>query len=513
MPRLRKAIAVPTAIVASAALAVTTGPAALAGSGSDAAELPNELADSIKLGEVNRHLTAFQRIAATSDGDRASGTEGYDRSAEYVAGKLSDAGFIVSRQEFPFVYFETLAEELASGGEDYEINIMRYSPSTPEGGLSAPTVAVPESDEPGCEVGAYDGVDADGKIALIQRGACTFAAKQEAATEAGAVAAVVYNNGEGPLHGTLGAPSGTGIPIGGVSDSAGAELVAAAGEEATLDLRAITEERTTYNVVAETRTGATDNVVMAGAHLDSVVEGAGVNDNGTGSAALLQTALEMGSQPDVNNAVRFAWWGAEEVGLVGSTHYVQSLSFEEQLDIAMYLNFDMVGSPNGGHFVYDGDGDEFEQPGPPGSEAIERSFVDRLSEQDVASEPSELNMRSDYAEFMAQGIPVGGLFTGAEGTKTEEQADKWGGQAGEAYDPCYHTECDHIGNVNRGILMDNVAAIAFVVGSYGLSTEDVNGLAAGESASHTERAQQRAVQLRSTKQDRAGSAHTEPAVS
>lgn len=491
MSRTKKKIAIPTAIVASAALALTTGPGALA-TAEEGSDLPDELAESVNLDEMNRHLTAFQRIAHQEDGHRAAGTSGYERSADYVADSLEDAGFVVSRQEFPFTYFETLAEDLSSAGEDYDINIMRFSESTPEGGVEAPTVAVPEGDAPGCDAGDYDGIDAEGKIALIQRGECEYAVKQQVAADEGALAAVVYNNEDGELLGTLGDPDEARIPIGGITAEDGETLVAAEGEDATLDLRAITEERVTENVLAETRTGRTDNVVMAGAHLDSVIEGPGLSDNGSGSAGLLETALELGGEPDVNNAVRFAWWGAEESGLVGSTHYVQDLDFEEQLDIAMYLNFDMIGSPNGGYFVYDGDGDEFGLEGPEGSGAIEQAFVDRLNAQGNETAPTEISFRSDYAEFFTQGIPFGGLFTGAEGIKTEDEVDKWGGTAGEAYDPCYHQECDVLSNVDRQMLQENATALAFVTGSYAMTTEDVNGLRPQDEVSHQQRAEQRA---------------------
>src|SRR5690606_12319369 len=112
------------------------------------------------------------------------------------------------------------------------------------------------------------------------------------------------------------------------------------------------EVRETENVIAESRTGRRDNVVMAGAHLDSEPDTAGINDNGTGSAALLEVALQM-AKVKPNNRLRFAWWGAEEANLVGSTVYVDGLSEEQVDDIALYLNFDMIGSPNYVFGVYD----------------------------------------------------------------------------------------------------------------------------------------------------------------
>ena len=172
-------------------------------------------------------------------------------------------------------------------------------------------------------------------------------------------------------------------------------------------------------------------------------------------------------------------WGAEELGLIGSTQYVRSLTFEQQLDIALYLNFDMVGSPNAAYFVYDGDNSDGTGagPGPYGSAQIEKTFTDFFSSRlSVPTEGTDFDGRSDYGEFIAVGIPAGGLFTGAEGIKTAAQAAKWGGTAGVAYDRCYHQQCDNLGNVDRVALDRNLDAMAWAVGIYAYSTEDINGV-------------------------------------
>jgi Zn-dependent M28 family amino/carboxypeptidase len=458
-------------------------------------KLPERLTKQVSLEKMNRHLIALQRIADANDGTRAASTPGYDASAEYVATKLEQAGFEVTRQEFPFYYSETLAEKLVADGAEIPVTIMSYSPSTEEGGLTAPIAAIEPDDTPGCEVSDYG--DVTGAIALVQRGSCTFAEKNLAAAEAGAAAVLVYNNEDGPVNGTLGEVDDNYVPAGGITQADGEALAALDGQEITLELRALMEERTTYNVIAETQTGRKDNVVMAGAHLDSDPAGPGINDNGTGSVALLETALSMGSKPKVNNAVRFAWWSAEEFGLVGSTYYVNSLTFEQQLDIALYLNFDMIGSPNAGYFVYDGDdsAQEGSGPGPYGSAQIEQAFVDYLeNEVGVATGEKDFDGRSDYGEFIAVGIPAGGLFTGAEGIKTEEEAELWGGTAGEAYDSCYHQACDDLGNVDRVALDRNADAMAYVIGTYALSTEDVNGIAPETTKNRAKIAQQRSAQ-------------------
>ncbi|MBK1784343.1 M28 family metallopeptidase [Prauserella cavernicola] len=484
----------PAVVIAACAGLVLTSTATAAAKPDPGDKLADKLAKNVDVGNINRHLIALQRIAETNGGNRAASTPGYDASADYVAGKLEAAGYDVTRQEFPFTYTETLAESLAVAGTDVPIIIMSYSPSTEEGGFTAPLSVIASDDSPGCEAADYG--DATGKIVLVERGVCSFAEKQIAAADAGAAGAIVYNNEPGPLNGTLGDPSQARIPTGGISQEDAQALLSQDGAETALELRAFEEERTTFNVIAETKTGRKDNVVVAGAHLDGVADGAGINDNGTGSAALLETAVQLGGKAKVNNAVRFAWWGAEEFGLVGSTHYVNSLSFEQQLDIALYLNFDMIGSPNAGYFVYDGDDSDGEGagPGPYGSAQIEQSFVDALATRDIEAEGTDFDGRSDYGEFIAVGIPAGGLFTGGDGVKTEEQAAKWGGEAGKAFDDCYHRACDNLGNVDRAALDRNADAMARVAAKYAISTEDVNGVAPKGKKNEAKVAGQRSAQ-------------------
>jgi Zn-dependent M28 family amino/carboxypeptidase len=234
------------------------------------------------------------------------------------------------------------------------------------------------------------------------------------------------------------------------------------------------EIKTTYNVLAELA-GTSDTVVMVGGHLDSVSAGPGINDNGSGSAAILDIAEAMRKVEPVNT-VRFAWWSAEESGLVGSDFYVNSLTADELDDIALYLNFDMIGSPNYVRFVYDGDG-TVGPAGPPGSEAIEDLFVDFYDDRGLESEPTAFDGRSDYGPFIAEGvdIPAGGLFTGAEGIKTDAQVAVYGGVAGEQYDPCYHEACDTFANNNNAVLDLNSDAIAFATLTYAMDTSSVTG--------------------------------------
>ncbi|MDX8143949.1 M28 family metallopeptidase [Lentzea sp. BCCO 10_0061] len=464
-----------TVLAISALVAAPTATASAAEPAGPA--LAKKLAKKVTVEGVNRHLIAFQRLADRNGGNRAALTPGYNASVDYVAGKLRDEGFIVTTPTFTYDINVNDAETARVDGVNYQSLILVQSPQTPVGGVTGPLRVVPEDATPGCEASDFAGQDFTGSVALIRRGACTFEQKHLNAFAAGAIAVLVANNTAGPLSNVTLTNPGK-IPTGGISQADGTTLAGKAGASVTVDMRSHTESRTERNVIAETRTGRKNNVVMAGSHLDSVELGAGINDNGSGSAALLETALQLGSRPKVDNAIRFAWWGAEERGLIGSEEWVRQQTFEQQLDIALYLNFDMVGSPNAAYFIYDGDDSDATGagPGPYGSAQIEKAFADYFAAKGVPTEGTDFSGRSDYGEFIAQGIPAGGLFTGAEGVKTAAQAAKWGGTAGIAYDPCYHSKCDNLGNIDRVALGRNAGAIAFVTAAYGVSTEDVNGV-------------------------------------
>ncbi|MEU7647931.1 M28 family metallopeptidase [Streptomyces huasconensis] len=217
---------------------------------------------------------------------------------------------------------------------------------------------------------------------------------------------------------------------------------------------------TGYNLVADWPGGDPNKVLMAGAHLDSVSSGPGVNDNGSGSAGVLETALAVSrAQLKPAKHLRFAWWGAEELGMVGSRYYVNNLPTTERSKVSGYLNFDMIGSPNAGYFVYDDD------------PAIEKTFKDYYAALNVPTEiETEGDGRSDHAPFKNVGIPVGGLFSGAERAKSSAQAQKWGGTAGQAFDRCYHSSCDTTTNINDTALDRNSDAIAHAVWTLGTDT-------------------------------------------
>jgi Zn-dependent M28 family amino/carboxypeptidase len=464
------------------------------------------LGDSAKLrkavepASILVHERRFQRIAdanpnAQGVGTRASGTPGYKASADYVAGKLKRAGYEVSRQTFEFPFFEELEpaelQQVSPAQKDYETVTYEYSGSGDVTGRLVPTedVLIPPPEQPGSTSGCEpeDFVTAsttEDQVALIQRGFCDFSVKAANAEAAGYDAAIIFNEGqEGRtevFEGTLGSPD-FGIPVVGASFATGQELFAAA-QNGPVVVRVFTstasEPRKTQNVIADTPRGRADRTVVVGAHLDSVLEGPGINDNGSGTSTILEVALQMselGIRPE--NKVRFAFWGAEESGLLGSEHYVANLP-ERRLDqIALNLNFDMLGSPNYVRFVYDGDGSDSPDDVviPAGSGKIERVFNRYFAAKGLETEPTEFSGRSDYGPFIAVGIPAGGLFTGAEGIKTEEEAEIYGGTAGEQYDPCYHEACDDISNLSVEALNEMSDGVAHATFTYAEDEEVLVG--------------------------------------
>jgi Zn-dependent M28 family amino/carboxypeptidase len=449
-----------------------------------------KLLECVTVEGVREHQAALQAIADANGGIRTSGTNGYDESAFYVAERLEEAGYDVTLQPFQFEAFiqlgpstlEQVAPGLTTYVESVDYNLMSQ---TDPGDVTGPVTAVDldlglgNSSTSGCEATDFTGFPA-GHIALIQRGACTFQLKAENAASAGAVGAIIFNQGNAPgrfdlINGTLSANYAGGIPVFFATYALGEEWSATPGLELHMIADVFRGEATTYNVLAETPDGDPENVVMVGAHLDSVNQGPGIQDNGSGSAAILETALQM-AKVKPRNKVRFAWWGAEESGLIGSDFYVFGLSDEERDKIALYLNFDMIGSPNYVRFIYDGDGSAFGLEGPPGSEVIEAFFEDFYAGRGLASEPTEISFRSDYAAFFDSGIPFGGLFTGAEGIKTPEQVAVYGGTAGEQYDPCYHLACDTFDNISLEVLDLNADAVAASTLQYAMNTEAVNGM-------------------------------------
>jgi Zn-dependent M28 family amino/carboxypeptidase len=408
------------------------------------------LADAITVDGLRAHLEALQRIADENDGTRASGTPGYDASVAYVVEQLEEAGYEPRLHRFRYVdSLEVAPAELTqlspdatayAQGEDFVA--LRYSGSGNVTALLQPVDT--DSETSGCEPGDFDSFE-EGSIALIRRGGCFFFIKVENADEAGAAAVLVFNDGspghEAPIEATLVRPAG--LPALSLANGLGEEL---ANLDEEVQLRVGTSFETgkigTANITTDLD-GAEDVApLLLGAHLDSIANGPGINDNGSGVSALLEVAQQarrLGLRPQ--HPVRFAFWAGEEAGLVGSTKYVESLGDDPDAEIAAVVNLDMMGSPNAEAFVYDGD------------PTIEDALAQAVGREGLEPLPVDLEGRSDHGPFAEAAIPVGGLFTGAD----ELGAD------GRPHDACYHQPCDTLENVDLETLAQMTDALAIAV--------------------------------------------------
>ena len=458
----------------------------------------DKLLGCVTLEGVREHQAALQAIADANDdpfypGTRAAGTDGYDESAEYVAGLLEDAGYDVTLDPVAVTFnFPAVLRQLTPVAATYETGPFTGSGNgTVQGGVIPVDINLtpPRASTSGCEASDFAGLDFSGPadIALVQRGTCNFGNKALNADNAGAEAVIIFNQGNtADREGLIVANASTlndgttvlhSIPVVGASFAQGVAL-SQAGSTAFVQVRPA-ETRQDFNVIAE-KTGVNDdNVVMAGAHLDSVIQGPGIQDNGSGSAALLETAL-MIAKLKPQNTLRFGWWAAEEQGLVGSRDYVTGLSQAERDRIALYMNYDMIGSPNYFFGVYDADESTFPAPAgvpiPPGSEAIEDVYESYYTLVGEPYDDSEFSGRSDYQAFIQNGIPAAGLFTGAEVRKTAAQQAIWGGTTGAQFDPCYHLACDDYDNIDLHAFEVNSDLVAFAQLTFAYSTETVNGV-------------------------------------
>ena len=422
-----------------------------------AAVKPAQVARAVTTSGLVHHLRELEAIADESGDTRAAGSEGYDRSVEYVLATLRAAGYDPKLQRFSVrasrevrpTTLERVAPEPERLQRGRDFVLLEYSGS---GRVTAPVAPVDAAGTTsGCEDTDFAGFP-DGAIALMRRGGCFFAVKAENAEAAGAAAALVYNEGgpgrESPISATLVRPA-IGIPVLGLSNDLGEEL--AAGTSATFRVNADVDNSAlpTANLIAELPGRADDGVVLLGAHLDSVAAGPGINDNGSGVAAVLEAAVQLRrlrARPE--RSIRFAFWAAEELGLKGSRAYAESL--DDPDEISAVLNLDMIGSPNYARLVYEGE------------DPIEGAFRNWFEARELPVETVALAGRSDHAPFADLGIPTGGLFTGADEPKTAPEERLFGGEAGEAHDACYHQACDGLANVDRAVLSQMADAAAAV---------------------------------------------------
>jgi Zn-dependent M28 family amino/carboxypeptidase len=422
---------------------------------------------------ITEHQKALQTIADLNGGTRHTRTPGFAASAAYVKATLEQAGYDARYEMFNMPeWHETAAPVLqqvsptsksyrpGSAADDNSPSVdfiaFEHSPTksltnvkvVPTNDIVIPS---PGGTTSGCEMSDFPEATR-GAVALIQRGTCAFTQKLQNAVTAGAIGVIMFNEGDtaGRRNALFrAAPPGYALPAVHSSFAVGEALYNAykAGQNPTVNLATsgVDQEKLYPNVVAETKRGDPNHVVLLGAHLDSVPAGPGINDDGSGTAFQLELAEQLakpGTPP--RNKIRFLWFGGEEDGLVGSQYYAAHMSDADVARADMMLDTDMIASPNFARLVYDGDGSTFgsEVSGPPGSGTVERVLVDYWAKRGMVSEPIPFDGRSDYVGFVNRGIPAGGVFAGAEAPKTAMQVARYGGVEGEQLDPCYHEACD-----------------------------------------------------------------------
>eukprot|EP00343_Euplotes_focardii_P008726 CAMPEP_0205826162 /NCGR_PEP_ID=MMETSP0206-20130828/27798_1 /ASSEMBLY_ACC=CAM_ASM_000279 /TAXON_ID=36767 /ORGANISM="Euplotes focardii, Strain TN1" /LENGTH=513 /DNA_ID=CAMNT_0053125871 /DNA_START=25 /DNA_END=1566 /DNA_ORIENTATION=- len=474
--------------------AVLVGVGVIAMATSSSSEDPGSgYADAVTLDAVMDHLEKLDKIAARFNHSR-SVVNGYNMSAEYIVEQLSTrTNFRVYKQHLVVpVYKEILEPKLTLLLPENEAPLhftnqrdftgLRYG-GNGRVSVQAPVVHVKNF---GCELEDFNVTNVTGigpdepVIFLIDSGRCDYFVKASNAEQwPGTQAAIIARTKAEEAFGLPGArvrktgwlmgdPLIT-IPVLGASYST-AQALLLVGGQANISIHTQVTMEHTYNVIADSPKGNSNRTIVAGAHLDSVAEGPGLNDNGSGSAMILELALQWGATvKSPQNQVRFAWWGAEEIGLLGSYHYVDQLKPYQRASIACALNFDMMASPNGQRQVHNGT----LTPRNTSSDVVERSnritdlFGNFFDSEDIAWRGTATTGGSDFLPFVLKQIPVGGLNTGAGAYKTMDERAEFGGFANAPMDPCYHQPCDTLPNIGKDILRDITQAAATVLHNLG----------------------------------------------
>lgn len=481
------------ALVAVASLlgAACSGPSATAsptGSGSSGSPsasssgTPSALAarvrDSIDVEGILRDLRRLEAVTLAAGGSRPAGTAGEAEAVSFVVQELERAGLEVTRRQVTVPVFretgpglieiESSPARMFQAGSDFKPLLL-----SPSGDVTAPVVALGfdpgarpgSTGGAGCEAADWTGFAA-GSIALVQPGPCSTRQVVDHAQPAGAVALVRSYPGWTAGHvlrPTLIDPAGLTMPVIGVTHAVGLAMDEAA--RGRVRVRVATETETTMrpavDVLAETAFGDPAHVAMVGAHLDSVIDGPGINDDGSGAMALLEIARRLAALREAGTAtgwrIRAVFWTGEEVGLWGSVGWFRSLTPEARGSIAAYLNLDMLGSPNGVRQVYRSSGG-----GNPAA-ALEALLGRSLDLEGLAWESVEAGT-SDDLPFAQAGIPTSGLFSGDNTPKSQAQAERFGGVAGQPLDPCYHLACDTMANIDPRLLGQMARSAGWVTG-------------------------------------------------
>ncbi|CAF1498060.1 unnamed protein product [Rotaria sordida] len=472
----------------------------------DRPSLDSEYAESIQISDIMMHLNELQNIATNTGGNRAINTIGFNQTLDYINNYLSShTNFKVATNYFYLRNFilasnpilitsingTTINRLLSSNLSIAEFYFVQYTRSANFADY-VPISVIPNE---GCSDNDWLAANPspNGRVALVKRGDCNFLDKAVLASKYNVAALLFYNDGTSPgrispIFVSLG--QNNELPALFLSYTLGQELADAArnplnnvGVRITISLT----DESRYpvgNICADTPTGDATQTIVIGGHSDSVPAGPGINDNGSGSAANLGLAValarlfETSTYEKYKYRVRFCWWGAEEVGLLGSDFHVQQAGIstvvgERLIDYLINLNYDMLGSPNYMFGIYDARTANNNTPvhALPGSSKITNLYREWFIRQNLPWNNTDFSGRSDYGPFLAKGIVAGGLFSGADDMKSLDERNYYdkmlgqglGGIAGAIHDPCYHRACDSIQNINVFAFEKMVQAAAYVL--------------------------------------------------
>ncbi|KAK6533817.1 Leucyl aminopeptidase yscIV [Orbilia ellipsospora] len=428
-------------------------------------------------------------IAQRNNGNRASATKGHYETVDWIEKYIPKEYFNIERQYFNFTRMVYDGDSLIVDGKPLA-QVVGFANGGRNGTVTAPLIKISNF---GCNATDYPAAAA-GKVAFVKRGACELGFKAAQASKAGVAGLIVqHDQPELPKesNGELGRPwvgaphfyNAAEFPITVVISKEEGDALMDRQErnaskkgsmlEANVTLTSLIRNDTQLipNLIATTKGGNQNAIITIGVHTDSVIDGPGINDDGSGIIAAIEVLRALATtKSSVNNALRFCFWAGEEDGLLGSSYYVDHLSDKEAAKIVMNLNFDMIASPNYVWMVYDGDASDYSSEfASPANGLVEKEFKEYFKTIGIDTIPREFNGRSDFASFLMRGIPSGGIFTGGDDIKTEEQKKNFGGTAGEFLDRCYHQACDGPANLNYDAFVTGTKAMAYLATKFGQS--------------------------------------------
>ncbi|UJR20277.1 hypothetical protein I4U23_023408 [Adineta vaga] len=441
------------------------------------------LVDQVKIDDLLKHLQELQYIADKSNGTRAIATAGFNGTLDYITSQLEqNTNLIIQRKYF------TVRNYIVRGNPQLQSqingNIVDYTYGTnfthilfsSRADFNSFVRIVPIPND-GCLDTDWTSVSAENAVALVKRGDCTYPAKSALAEKYHVKGLLIYNDGTAsdrlqPLQNVRNNLNTT-IPAFFISYALGIQLLNGAPNSNVKMNIDVSNADGIGNICADTPTGEKTKTIVVGSHSDGVPAGSGINDNGSGTIGNLILALNLArlfqtsssTYPTYPYRVRFCWWGAEELGLLGARHHVDqallsnaTIVGERFQDYLLNLNYDMLAGPNYRFGIHDRATVPSTTPTQAlnGTEKITNLFRQWYNEQKLPWSNSSLGGGSDYVPFLASGLAVGGVNTGAGGIKPASERDQYtavlgtgnGGIANAAYDPCYHQQCDRITNIN-----------------------------------------------------------------